>query len=193
MPLPGRLRSLVGPVAQLTVGAILGGFGASPDLTMSAVTSVGQLLEVVAPAEQSRDHVIADVANRERRAVAYETYGSAMIIAWQSAGYLVTFRPRIVGYVHGLLALTRAQRRFEEATTTATAALTSVLLYASSDAQQAAIELYRTVGEELIRVGAGGKQGSPRAVKLYTQASAHVGDKMTCWRQAARDDFGTST
>jgi hypothetical protein len=54
-------------------------------------------------------------------------------------GFLFTFKPQLVGYVHGMVGLMRAQKRFEEQTTLTMSALSTLLLYASSEMQEASV------------------------------------------------------
>jgi hypothetical protein len=47
-------------------------------------------------------------------APAYEDFGAAVASVWAAAGLLHTFRPKLVGYAHGMALLVRTQRRFED-------------------------------------------------------------------------------
>ncbi len=86
--------------------------------------------------------------------------------------------------------LVRAQRRFEEQIAAATTALADVLLYGSSETQQASVEVFKTLGEVLTEVSRSSKQGSPEIVKAYQGASLNLGDKVVAWRRAAQADLG---
>jgi hypothetical protein len=149
-------------------------------------------MEGVLPASRPREQVLADESNRANRARAYEAYGAAVALSWQSGGILCTFRPKVVGYVHGLALLVRAQRRFEEQIAATTTALGNVLLYGSSETQQAALALFKTLGEKLTEVGGSGKHGSRDVRNAYDAASLDLGNKVVEWRSAAQADLGMS-
>lgn len=185
------IRKLATVTATVATGVSVAFSGAPPELAGIAAAGVGQLVDVILPTERSRQEVIADDANRANRARAYETFGSTVVVAWQAAGTLMTFRPKLVGYVHGLALLVRAQRRFEDQIAQAAGALGSILLYGSSETQQAALDVFRPFGEKLMEVGHSGKQGSPEVVKAYEAATLDLGDKVVAWRKAAQADLGT--
>ena len=184
------IRKLLAPVASVSASIVLLLAGGPPDLAGVVAAAVGQLVGGLATTERRRDDIIADEANRANRAGAYEAYGAATALAWQAAGVLVTFKPRLVGYVHGLALLMRAQRRFEDQVAAATAALSDVLLYGSSETQEAALVMARTLAEKLGEIVRNGKQGSLAGQKAYAAASLDLGEKVVAWRKAAQADLG---
>jgi hypothetical protein len=143
--------------------------------------------------EQSRESVIADTANRSNRAVSYEEFGGNVATVWHHASLLMTAsRPRPIGYLHPLLLLMRTQRRFEEAIADSAPMLSNVLLYASTETQKTAIELFETLGASLIALSAVGPQGSSDAKAASERLSLDIGDKAVLWRAAARADLAAS-
>jgi hypothetical protein len=152
--------------------------------------SMGQFASEALSARRTPEQVADDEANRANRARSYEAYGAAVALCWQSAGLLMTFRPKLLGYAHGIALLVRSQRRFEEQMAATTTALGDILLYGSSETQEAAIALFRTLAEKLREIGSSGKQGSPEARTAYDAASQDVGDKVVTWRKCAQADLG---
>lgn len=178
---------LVGAVA--TAGAFY--TGAPLDIAGLIGTGASQAADRLIPIERSRSSVIDDKANQNRRAAVFEQFGSSVAVAWRSAGIMMTFRPKLTGKVHGLLMLMREQRRFENETAAALAALSGVLLYASTDTQKLAIDLYRALGEQFVEIGKQ-VQGSSAAKKAVDEGSLKVGDYVVVWRAAAQADLGLS-
>jgi hypothetical protein len=164
--------------------------GGAPELGVIVAASLGRVVEGVLPPGRSPIEVAKDQANRARRQEAYEAYGSAVILTWQAAGTLLTFRPKLQGYLHGLAALVRAQRRFEEQNAGAAGALSSILLYGSSETQQAAVSVAGTLGKQLSAVASSGNQGSPEVFTAYGSASVDLGNAVVAWRKAAQADLG---
>lgn len=187
------LRKVAAPAAAVVAGVGIALSGAPPELAAIGAAAAGQVAGALLPSARSRDEVVADLANRARRAEAYEAFGSSVALAWQAGGYLLTFRPRVVGYLHGLALLVRAQRRFEDEMAHVTAALSNVLLYASSETQAAALDVFRTFGEKLTEAGRGGKPGSLQMAKAYENASVEIGRKVVVWRTSAAADLGASS
>lgn len=183
-------RKFLAPLASVGTGSVILIAGGPADWAGIAAGSVDQLVGGMLLPTRSREEVISDEPNRENRAEAYESLGTTVATAWQAAGILMTFRPKFVGYVHGLLLLMRAQKRFEEQIAASAGALSSVLLYASSDTVDAAVDLYRTFSERLTEVGHSGRQGSPEAQSAYDVASLEIGNKAVVWRRAAQADLG---
>jgi|NGEPerStandDraft_6_1074524.scaffolds.fasta_scaffold17502_1 hypothetical protein len=180
------LKKLLRALLSIGVGTGVYFGGAPPEFAGIVAGGVAVALE---PTPRSRSAVVADEANRAERAAAFEGFGGGIIIAWQAAGLLLTFRPKVFGYLHGLLALMRAQKRFEDQVAATTAALSSVLLYGSTETQEAAIALFKVFGEKLKEVGESGTDASPRVRKIYEEVSLELGGKMVAWRRAAQLDL----
>jgi hypothetical protein len=166
--------------------------GAPPAAASFVAPLAGVLAGETLPSGPSREQVVRDEENRATRAQAYKDFGTSVAVTWQSAGLTLTFRPKPVGYLHGLAMLARAQRRFEEQIAVVAAALGHILLYGSSDTQRAAAAVARTLGEKLTEVGRAGKVGSPEILRAYEEASADLGDQVVAWRQSAKVDLGLS-
>lgn len=114
-----------------------------------------------------------------------------MIGSWYNAGIIMSFRPKLVGYLHGLAFLMRSQRRLEEDTAEVVASLSDVLLYASGETQTAAIEVFRTLGlpsRELSQL----RQGSPEASEAHSRLGGQLGDTVVAWRASAVEDLGAA-
>jgi hypothetical protein len=178
------------PLASAGVGVATLYSGAPPDLAVIVAASVGHLVNGVVPSGPSREVVIADEVNRERRARSYEEFGAAVSEVWFACGVLLTFKPKPIGYVHGLATLTRAQRRFQSELSSTIAAVSNVLLYGSYETQVAAIRVVETLGQKLKEGGGAGKQGSPEVRRAYDSASAELGEMVVVWRKAAQADLG---
>ena len=86
--------------------------------------------------------------------------------------------------------LMREQRRFEDNAPTLFATLSNVLLYASTDTQELAIDLYKTLGAQLIEIGKS-DQGSPAARKAIDEGTDEIDKRMVAWRTAAQADLAT--
>jgi hypothetical protein len=145
-------------VSSLGVAIGLTAAGVPPDLVGVAATAAGQLIGE--GPKRSRADVIADQVNHANRAQAYEAFGEAIAESWLSGGFLFTFKPPLLGYLHGMVGLMRTQRRFEEQTTAVMAALSTVLLYASTEMQEASASLLRAQTEGLAEIGRC-ERGSP--------------------------------
>ena len=185
------LRKLFASILSILVGLGILLFGGSPTVASLVATSAGEFALSVVQSERPRELVVKDVANHANRAKSYEDFSASVAIMWQTAGILNTFRPKATGYIHGLLLLMRAQRRFEDQVASSAAALGSVLLYGSSDTQQAAVKLYKTLGKKLIELGRCG-QGSREARSVFDEASLDIGDKAVLWRAAAQADLAVA-
>jgi hypothetical protein len=122
-----------------SLGVVLGlsAVGLPADVTTVAAAAAGQLFGE--GAVRSRAEVVADQVNHANRARAYEAFGESIAQGWLMGGFLFTFKPQLVGYVHGMVGLMRAQKRFEEQTTLTMSALSTLLLYASSEMQEASV------------------------------------------------------
>ena len=182
------VRQLAPPVAMVgrQLEPHLAAFrSTSPVLWQHYRVDRGSLL----PIERPRSLVIDDIANRERRALAFEQYAASIVVAWRSAGVLMTFRPKFVGMIHPLLMLMREQRRFESETAAALAALSTILLHASTETQESAIELYRMFGDQLVELGRH-RQEFQGARKAFDDGSFKIGDYVVAWRKAAQADLG---
>ncbi|HEY1634825.1 MAG TPA: hypothetical protein VGF64_08710 [Acidimicrobiales bacterium] len=186
------IRRLVPPWAATAVGIGMVWVGAPPAAAPFVAPLAGVLVDETLPTRPSREEIARDEENRPIRAQAYRDFGTSVAVTWQSAGLMLTFRPTPVGYLHGLAMLARAQRRFEEQHAVVTAALGHILLYGSSETQQAAAAVARTLGEQLTEVGRAGKVGSPDILRAYDQASTNLGNKVVAWRQSAQADLGIS-
>jgi hypothetical protein len=166
--------------------------GAPPAAAQLVTPLAGVLVDETPPTGPPRAEVLRDEENRAIRAQAYKDFGTVVAVTWQAAGLMMTFRPKPLGYLHGLAMLVRTQRRFEEQNAVVVAALGHILLYGSSETQQAAAAVARTLGEKLAEVGRAGKVGSPEVSRAYEQASADLGDRVVAWRKAAKADLGIS-
>lgn len=100
----------------------------------------------------------------------------------------MTFRPKLLGKVHGLLLLMREQQRFEEHTSALASALSSVLLHASSETQRRAIDLFETLGQQLLELSRH-HQGSREARDALDSGSLEIGRTALAWRTAATADL----
>jgi hypothetical protein len=174
-------------MAVTTAGAVYG--GVPLDIAALIGTGVGQAADRLIPTERSQSAVVGDDANHERLALAVEDFGGGVAIVWRSTGLLATFRPRVLGRLHGLLLLMREQRRFENETAALAATLSDLLLYASTKTQRLAIEVYRTLGDQMIEVGRHG-QGTKAAKIAVDAGSLKIGDCVVAWRAAAQVDLG---
>lgn len=163
----------------------------SPEVTALIAPSLGQMAAGLVPSQRTRESVIIDEANHSNRARSYEEFGGVVAAIWLQSGILMTFRPKLLGYLHGLLLLMRSQRRLEEQMALSAAALGNVLLYGSSETQQAAIDLFNALSGKLIELGSAGPQGSPKVRDFYDKASLDIGDKVVIWRAAAQEDLAT--
>lgn len=161
------------------------------DAASSLGSGVADLTGRFVPSARSHEIVVADEANRANRARTFEEFGGGVAIVWRSASILMTFRPRFTGYLHGLIMLMREQRRFEDEASALFATLSNVFLYASTDTQDLAVELYETLGEQLISIGKC-EQGSPAARKAIDEGSTEIGKRMVAWRAAAQADIATA-
>lgn len=186
----GFWRKWAGPFGSVLTGAGLLAVHIQPDFAVIAATGAGQLVEntVDRPLE-----AIVDDQNRDRRAQAYEDFGSAIAVLWSTANLLLTFRPPLQGYLHGLALLVRAQRRFEEQHAAAIAALHDVLLYGSSETQEAALEVFRAVGRCFTEASQAGKQGSEAVKRRVGELSGELGDAVVAWRRSAQADLGSAS
>lgn len=184
----GAWRKWAGPFGSVLTGAGLLAGHVQPDLAVIAATGAGQLLENTV--DRPREAIVHD-QNRDRRALAYEDFGSAIAVLWSAANVLLTFRPPIQGYLHGLALLVRAQRRLEEQHAAAITALHGVLLYGSSETQEAALEVFRTVGQCLTEASQAGPQGSEAMKRQVCELSGKLGDAVVTWRRSAQADLGS--
>lgn len=182
------LRRLLAPVVSIiaAVGALLA--GAPPAIVGVTAAVMGQALDRLLPDAPDRDD-LADDELRQQRAQAYDDFGRAFGIMWNAAGILLTFRPKPLGYVHGLAALVRAQKRFEKQGAAFNGALSGCLLYGSKETQEAAVDVFRAAGERFQELAASGRQGSPSVKAAYEAASVEVGQKVVRWRQSAQADL----
>ncbi len=135
-----------------------------------------------------RNEPAADDGHGEHRAKAYDSFGAAVIGVYQAVGFLMTFKPPLPGYLHGLIALSRMQRRFQDEFAGLTASLSSVLLYGSTDAQESAVAVLRTLSTEMSGV-ASKKQGSPKAARAFEEVAGGIGEKVVAFRTAAQADL----
>jgi len=172
--------------AAATAGAVF--TGVPFDVAALLGSGVGQATDRLLPVERSRSSVVRDETNKIRRSVTYEEFGASVARVWHAAGLLVTFRPKLVGYVHGLLLLMRAQKSFEVEMAKSVGALSNILLYASSDTQEKALDVYKTLGAKLTELGASARD-PVEASDVYGRASGEIGDKVVLWRKAAQDDL----
>ncbi|MCU4184872.1 hypothetical protein K6U06_10920 [Acidiferrimicrobium sp. IK] len=184
-------RRVAAPVAGASVGLGLIAAGGPADLATMLASTMGDIVAGVMPLGRSQAEVAKDEANRERRAVSYEAFGAAVASAWQAAGLLMTFRPGFLGYVPGMVALFRAQRRFEEQVVAMTEAMTCVFLYGSGETQTAGVAVVEALHkalQELCRC----KQGSAEAAAAFTRLSPQLGTPVAAWRRSAQADLGVA-
>jgi hypothetical protein len=185
-------RWLLSPLAAVSSGLISIGLHISPEFTALIAPTAGQVTAGLVATERSRESVLADTSNHASRAKSYEDFGGNVACVWHEASLLMSFRPKLQGYLHGLLLLMRTQRRFEEAMVDSAASLSNVLLYGSTETQKAAIELFETLGSKLSAIGTVGPQGSVEVQFVCEKFSLDIGDKAVLWRAAARADLQTA-
>jgi len=181
------LRRFESFVASLGVAVGLTAAGVPADLVGVAAAAAGQLLGE--GSKRSRADVVADQVNHANRAQAYEAFGESIAESWLTGGFLFTFKPPLVGYLHGMLGLMRAQRRFEVQTTAVMAALSTVLLYASTEMQEASASLLRAQTDGLAKIGRY-ERGSSEATEAQARAGVPFGQAFVAWRKAAQADLG---
>lgn len=177
-----RMLGVVGPVAALGATAS----GLPPEMAALAGLFT-PFVDAFTPTGQ-RNEPAADDGHGEHRAMAYDSFGAAVISVYQAVGFLMTFKPPLPGYLHGLIALSRMQRRFQDEFAGLTASLSSVLLYGSTDAQESAIAVLRTLNTEMSGI-ASKKQGSSEAVRAFDEAAGRIGEKVVVFRKAAQADL----
>lgn len=182
------LRKLMPPTAGVAATAAGMAAGAPPELVTAFASSLGVFLSGVGTSDRSVDEVAADEANHADRARAYETFSGAVAQSWQWGSFINTFTPAFVGYVHGLMGLVRAQRRFEDQTSLIMTSFSSVLLYGSKAMQEASVALLNTLSQALTEMGRC-KQGSPEAAEAQKRAGVPLGTAFVAWRQAAHADL----
>jgi hypothetical protein len=183
------LRRFAAPAATSLPGSSPCSLGRRPTLPVS-FPRVGQFVQGGTSVGPPREEVVADTQNHGKRVEAYESFGDAVIQTWQWIGFLLIFKPRLVGYVHGLVALVRAKRRVEEQSGNLTSALHGVLLFGSHETQEVAISVVDLLAQRLTAMGRSGKQGSEKVRHAYASASVDVGDRFVAWRKAAQADLG---
>lgn len=186
------LRRLLGPIATAFAGGLMAFAGAPPELVGVFAGALGQAAGTVTPESRPRELVRADEANRPRLAAACERFGRSVAIVWNSSGTLMTFRPKLPGYLHGLLYLMRTQRRLEEASAAMIEAFADLLLYGSTETHETAVAVVNalvTASREL----SGHKQSSPTLAPELERLSLDVGDAVVMWRKAAQADLGAVT
>lgn len=138
---------------------------------------------------RSREDVIRDEPNRANRARAYEAFGEAVAQSSLAGRMIVTTAPRLVD-IRLQSAVARAQKRFEEQTCLATAALATVLLYASDETRGAARDLLIALTTGLSDVGRH-KPGTPDAAQALEQAMTQFGSAFGLWQKAALADLSS--
>jgi len=176
------MLGIVGPTAAL--GATTAGLPMEVAASTSFLASMADaLLPTGRPSEPA-----ADDGHGEHRAKAYDSFGAAVISVYQAVGFLMTFKPPLPGYLHGLITLSRMQRRFQDEVAGLTASLSSVLLYGSTDAQESAIAVLRALSTEMSGIAAK-KQGSQDAVRAFDEAAGRIGEKVVVFRKAAQADL----
>jgi hypothetical protein len=175
-----------------SLGVVLGlsAVGAPADVAAVVGAAAGQIFSE--GPKRSRAEVVADQVNHANRAQAYEAFGEAIAASWLTGGFLFTFKPPLVGYLHGMVGLMRSQRRFEEQTTAVMAALSTVLLYASTEMQEASASLLRAQTEGLAEISHH-ERGSPEATDAQARAGVPFGQAFVAWRKAAQADLGAPT
>lgn len=183
------IRRIENFAASVGVAFGLSAAGFPADLAAVTATAMGQLLGE--GPKRSRAEVVADQINHANRARAYEAFGESIAEGWLNGGFLFTFKPQLVGYVHGVAGLMRAQRRFEEQTTRVMSSLSTLLLYASTDTQEASATLLRAQTEGLAEISRF-KQGTPEATEAQTRAGGPFGAAFAAWRAAAQADLGAA-
>jgi hypothetical protein len=182
-----RIRKALAPFGAF-VALIVGHFTGAPADLVAMGASGPALLDALVTSERSRDVVLADMYAL-RRGQAYQTFGAAIGGVHQSAGVVMTYKPHLVGYLHGMALLVRAQRNLEEQNRNVLAALSDILLYGSTETQDAAKAVFLVLGEQLKKLG-DTKQGSPHAQQVFDEISPVLGVAVVAWRCAAQDDLG---
>lgn len=149
-PCVSLIRRIESFLASVGVAFGLSAAGVPADLAAVTATAMGQLLGD--GPKRSRADVLADQVNHANRARAYEAFGASIAEGWLNGGFLFTFKPQLVGYVHGMVGLMRAQKRFEEQTTRVMSALSTLLLYASTEMLEASAALLRAQTDGLTEI-----------------------------------------
>jgi len=183
------IRKLIPSLSTLLTGLATIFMHAPQDLTALMAPIVGQTVGNLMTMERSVDSVRVDVANHANRAKAYEDFGGVVATMWVEASLLMNVRPKPRGYLHGLLLLMRAQRRLEEQLAFSAVALSNVFLYGSTETQQAAIELFETMGANIIRLTNSGRQGSTEVKAAGESLALDIGDKGKLWCASAQADL----
>jgi hypothetical protein len=184
-------EKLIPPAASVAATVAGMAAGAPPDLVTTIASAAGALASI-GTTDRPVDEVVADEANRGRRARAYEAFGEAVAQSWLAGGFMFTFKPQFVGYVHGVMGLVRAQRRFEDETSWAISSLSSVLLYASTDVQDTSAALLNALSIGLAQI-ARCKPGSPEAAEAQRLAGGPFGEAFLAWRKATGTDLGIAS
>jgi hypothetical protein len=145
-------------------------------------------LSALVPTERSRDEVIADELNRPNRARAYEDFGESIAQSWIAGTFVFSTKPSFVGYVHQMAGLARAQKRFEEQTSLSMASMSILMLYASTEMQEASAALVRALGDGLAEMSRC-KPGSPEVLEAQHRVGPTFGEAFLAWRKAAQADL----
>lgn len=163
--------------------------GAPSEVAAASGAALGQFVGAFVPTERALPDVVADRLNHAERARAYEAFGEAVARAWLTGGFIYTFKPPVVGYVHGMSALAWTARKFQEDTTETMGLLSTVLLYASTPMQEASANLLNALTNGLTEISRH-KRGSPEAAQAQLQAGGPFGEAHRAWREAAVRDLG---
>jgi hypothetical protein len=87
--------------------------------------------------------------------------------------------------------LARAQKRFKEQTSLSMASMSTLMLYASTEMQNASKALVRALGDGLAEMSRY-KAGSPEVVEAQQRVGPTFGDAFLAWRNAAQADLAGS-
>lgn len=183
-------RKAAAPVSAVAATGVAMVAGVPPELAGMVGVGAGQLVGL-AVTERTRAEVVADDNNRENRARAYEGFAASAALTWQSAQLLCTVKPGLPGFLPSLALRMRTQKRLEENYAALVSSLSAVMLYTSTETQQAALAVFKTLGERL--TDAGSRRPGAAMNAYLEQASLDVGDAVVVWRKAAQADLGAGS
>lgn len=187
------IRRIASPLTSLVTAIGLVLTGTPPELIDTAAASAGQFMENMLSLGKRTAESPQTVGLLAQRAQALDEFGRSVTLAWHAAGTLMRVRPKLLGYVHTVALLVRAQRQFEDSMAKTAAALSSILLYTSPDTQESALALFSELGARLGQLARSGKQGSPKVSRHLDDASVALGQKVVAWRASARRELAANT
>jgi hypothetical protein len=185
------LRWLASPLTSIVTAVGLVWAGAPTDAIGTGATSAGQFVQNMLSPDKRRAQEPASAHLLVQRAQALDEFGRSVTLAWHAAGTLMTVRPTITNFVPVLLLHVRCQRQFQNSMAKAAASLSSVLLFASGDTQDAALDLFSELGNQLGQLARTDKPGARGAASQLEAGSDKLGEKVTAWRAAARRELAT--